>query len=106
MIPKPISRPYQGDVGITGLMPASEAVEGAGVGPQLGLASVPAVDEGIAQRPAGVRSWPVQAPGNVEHPGPAGLIPAVRRRQLHDIMRHPGYDSMLAARGEGLPGDW
>ena len=29
----------------------------------------------------------------------------VRRRQLHDIMRHPGYDSMLAARGEGLPGD-
>ena len=21
------------------------------------------------------------------------------------IMRHPGYDSMLAARGEGLPGD-
>jgi hypothetical protein len=20
-------------------------------------------------------------------------------------MRHPGYDSMLAARGEGLPGD-
>ena len=29
----------------------------------------------------------------------------VRRRQLHDIMRHPGYDSMLAARGEGLPDD-
>jgi nitroalkane oxidase len=29
----------------------------------------------------------------------------VRLRQLHDIMRHPGYDSMLAARGEGLPGD-
>jgi nitroalkane oxidase len=29
----------------------------------------------------------------------------VRRRKLHDIMRHPGYDSMLAARGEGLPGD-
>jgi len=29
----------------------------------------------------------------------------VRRRQLHDMMRHPGYDSMLAARGEGLPGD-
>ena len=29
----------------------------------------------------------------------------VRRRQLHDIVRHPGYDSMLAARGEGLPGD-
>jgi hypothetical protein len=30
----------------------------------------------------------------------------VRRRQLHDIVRHPGYDSMLAARGEGLPADW
>jgi hypothetical protein len=29
----------------------------------------------------------------------------VRRRQLHDILRHPGYDSMLAARGEGLPED-
>jgi len=29
----------------------------------------------------------------------------VRRRQLHDMMRQPGYDSMLAARGEGLPGD-
>jgi hypothetical protein len=29
----------------------------------------------------------------------------VRRRQLHDILRHPGYDSMLAARGEGLPDD-
>jgi nitroalkane oxidase len=29
----------------------------------------------------------------------------VRRRQLHDIFRHPGYDSMLAARGEGLPED-
>ncbi|HEX5288009.1 MAG TPA: acyl-CoA dehydrogenase family protein, partial [Streptosporangiaceae bacterium] len=27
----------------------------------------------------------------------------VRRRQLHDILRHPGYDSMLAARGEPLP---
>ena len=27
-------------------------------------------------------------------------------RQLHDIMRHPGYDSMLAARGEGLPDAW
>jgi alkylation response protein AidB-like acyl-CoA dehydrogenase len=29
----------------------------------------------------------------------------VRRRQLHDIIRHPGYDPMLAARGEGLPED-
>ena len=29
----------------------------------------------------------------------------VRRRQLHDILRHPGYDPMLAARGEGLPED-
>jgi hypothetical protein len=29
----------------------------------------------------------------------------VRRRQLHDILRHPGYDSMLAARGEPLPED-
>ena len=29
----------------------------------------------------------------------------VRRRQPHDILRHPGYDSMLAARGEGLPDD-
>jgi nitroalkane oxidase len=29
----------------------------------------------------------------------------VRRRQLHDIFRHPGYDPMLAARGEGLPED-
>ncbi len=29
----------------------------------------------------------------------------VRRRQLHDIFRHPGYDSMLAAHGEGLPED-
>jgi hypothetical protein len=27
----------------------------------------------------------------------------VRRRQLHDIFRHRGYDPMLAARGEGLP---
>jgi nitroalkane oxidase len=27
----------------------------------------------------------------------------VRRRQLHDILRHPGYDPMAAARGEGLP---
>ena len=52
-------------------MPASEAVEGAGVGPQLGLSSVRAVDEGIAQRPAGVRSWPVEAPGDVEYLGPA-----------------------------------
>jgi hypothetical protein len=23
----------------------------------------------------------------------------VRRRQLHDILRQPGYDSMLSARG-------
>ena len=29
----------------------------------------------------------------------------VRRRQLHDIFCHPGYDPMLAARGEGLPED-
>jgi nitroalkane oxidase len=35
-----------------------------------------------------------------------GANQGVRRRQLHDIMRDPGYDSMLAARGEGLPGDW
>jgi alkylation response protein AidB-like acyl-CoA dehydrogenase len=27
----------------------------------------------------------------------------VRRRQLHDILRQPGYDSMLAARGEVPP---
>jgi len=29
----------------------------------------------------------------------------MRRRQLHDIFRHPGYDPMLAARGEGPPED-
>ena len=27
----------------------------------------------------------------------------VRRRQLHDILRHPAYHSMLAPRGEPLP---
>ena len=30
----------------------------------------------------------------------------VRRRQLHDIFRQPGYDSMLAARGEVPPWEW
>jgi hypothetical protein len=34
-----------------------------------------------------------------------GFNQGVRRRQLHDIFRHPGYDPMLAARGEGLPED-
>lgn len=28
----------------------------------------------------------------------------IRRRQLHDLMRKPGYDSMLAAEGRLLPG--
>ena len=29
----------------------------------------------------------------------------VRRRQLHDMLRHPGYDSMQAARGDAPPLD-
>jgi hypothetical protein len=27
----------------------------------------------------------------------------VRRRQLHDILRQPGYDPMAAARGDAPP---
>jgi hypothetical protein len=27
----------------------------------------------------------------------------MRRRQLHDMLRQPGYDSMLAAHGEVPP---
>ncbi len=29
----------------------------------------------------------------------------VRRRQLHDILRRPGYDPMAAARGDVPPED-
>src|ERR1700749_1009228 len=56
-------------------MPDRELLPGLGAGPQTLLAPVPGVDEGVAQRPAGVRARPVQAPCDVEHPGPAGLIP-------------------------------
>ena len=54
---------------------------------------------------------PGPGPARKDHARRHGVPPlrrgnqGVRRRQLHDIMRHPGYDSMLAARGEGLPGD-